>query len=99
MKLVRDNIPEIMKTKGKEPIIHIATDEEFMEFLIKKLEEEVIEIKNDTNVEELADLTEVINQIIFLIGSNPLELERVRIEKLKKNGGFSKRIILENGYR
>jgi predicted house-cleaning noncanonical NTP pyrophosphatase (MazG superfamily) len=40
-KLVRDNIPEIIKKDGREPITHIAEDKEYEEALSRKLNEEV----------------------------------------------------------
>jgi predicted house-cleaning noncanonical NTP pyrophosphatase (MazG superfamily) len=96
MKLVRDKIPKIMIKKGKSPITHFASELEFEEYLIKKLEEEVIEIKKDRNVEELADLLEVIYALGELIGVDSKKIEETRIKKIETNGGFSKKIILEN---
>jgi len=44
-KLVRDNIPEIMRSKGQEPLYRIAeTDNEYIGFLRLKLQEEISEL-------------------------------------------------------
>ena len=39
-KLVRDNIPNIIKDKGEEPITRILSDKEYKQELEKKLNEE-----------------------------------------------------------
>ncbi|MFA6064551.1 MAG: NUDIX domain-containing protein [archaeon] len=95
-KLVRDNIPKIMLSVGKQPITHIANEKEYKEYLLKKLDEEVLEVKNDLNEEELADALEVIYALAETIGKTPQNLENLRKLKKEKNGGFEKKIILEN---
>ena len=95
MKLVRDNIPKIMIEKGKEPLIHIADDREYEEALITKLKEEMREVELDRNIEEVADLIEVAYNLGKTYGKNEDEINKIRHEKILKNGGFEKRIILE----
>lgn len=55
-KLVRDKIPEIIKSSGEEPIIRVLEDTEYKEELLRKLYEEyneVIETKTrEENLEE-----------------------------------------------
>ena len=55
-KLIRDKIPEIIKSSGKEPIIRVLEDTEYKEELLRKLYEEyneVIETKTrEENLEE-----------------------------------------------
>ena len=59
-KLVRDRIPEIIKSDGKTPIIEILPNEEYLNELDKKLNEEVAEYQADKSIEEMADVLEVL---------------------------------------
>ena len=90
-KLVRDKIPELYNLKEK----HIANDEEYIKELIKKLQEEVDEFKVDSNIEELADILEVIYSIGEFYGKSVKELDDIRTKKANKRGSFKKRIIWE----
>ena len=51
-KLVRDNIPEIIRGNGEEPICRVLSDTEYWNFLLRKDEEESIEVKEANSVEE-----------------------------------------------
>jgi predicted house-cleaning noncanonical NTP pyrophosphatase (MazG superfamily) len=55
-KLIRDNIPEIIKKDNKIPLIHKASNKEYSEKLIEKLLEEVEEFKKENKEEEMADI-------------------------------------------
>ena len=65
-----------------------------MNYLNNKLKEEVDEYLEDNNIEELADIIEVIYGIIDLKEINKDKLEEIRKNKLKKRGGFKKGIKL-----
>ena len=60
-----------------------------------KLDEELAEYHKDQNIEELADLLEVIRAAAIARGYSLEDLERVRTEKAAKRGGFEKRILLK----
>ena len=60
-----------------------------------KLDEELAEYHKDQNIEELADLLEVIYAAAKARGYSVEELEQVRAEKAEKRGGFEKRILLK----
>ena len=66
-KLVRDKIPEIIRSKGVEPITYVADAEEYAARLRDKLAEEVEEfIASDNDPEELADILEAHGQLEML---------------------------------
>lgn len=85
-KLVRGNIPEIIKSNGENPVIRILDNDEYKTELEKKLLEEyneVLESFGNDRIEELADMLEVMISIA--------ELENKSLER----GGFKKRLYLE----
>ena len=94
-KLVREKIPEIIKNSNKTPHTRILDADEYITELHKKLDEECAEFHKDKNVEELADIMEVVYALAEAVGSSPEELERVRKEKADERGGFEKKIFLE----
>lgn len=94
-KLVRDRIPEIISTVGKTCKTEILSDEDYLHMLDAKLDEELAEYHKDQNIEELADLLEVLRAAAIARGYTLDELERVRAEKAEKRGGFEKRILLK----
>ena len=63
--------------------------------LNKKLQEEVREYLEDNNVEELADIVEVVYGILNSMDITIEEFEKIRKEKVKKRGAFNKKIFLE----
>lgn len=95
-KLVRDKIPEIIKKTGKKANYHILGKSEYLNELDRKLNEEYAEYQADKNIEELADMLEVIYAISEARGYSVVELENVRKEKAEKRGGFKDMIFLES---
>ena len=93
-KLVRDKIPEIIEKSGKQCEMEILSDEKYLEMIDKKLDEELAEYHQDQNIEELADLLELLQATTVARGYTLEELESVRAEKAKKRGGFEKKIFL-----
>ena len=94
-KLIRDRIPEIIETSGKTCVTEILSDEAYLEMLGKKLDEELAEYHKDQNIEELADLLEVIRACAVARGYSVEELEQVRADKAAKRGGFEGKILLK----
>ena len=94
-KLVRDNIPEIIKRDGKSAKIHIADDVEYDKRLKEKLLEEANEYAASGDPEELADVLEVVYAIAIKKGIHKVQLESMVQKKRNEKGSFEKRIVLD----
>ena len=94
-KLVRDRIPDIIMSKGAKPVTRTADDEEYYLYLKQKLIEEVREFDVSNNMEEIADILEVMHAIIEHRRVSFEDIERFRKEKAEKRGSFKDKIILE----
>ena len=94
-KLVRDRIPEIIEASGKKCTVRVLSDADYLHYLDCKLDEELAEFHQDQNLEELADLLEVIYAAASARGYSPEQLEKVRTQKAMERGGFEKKLLLE----
>ena len=94
-KLVRDRIPEIIEASGKYCVTEILSDEAYLRLLDAKLDEELAEYHSDQNIEELADLLEVIYAAAMARGYTLEQLESVRAAKAEKRGAFANKILLK----
>jgi predicted house-cleaning noncanonical NTP pyrophosphatase (MazG superfamily) len=93
-KLVRDKIPQIIRSKGQEPVVYTADTEEYCLRLREKLREEVEEyLASDNDREELADILEVLYALARQGGTDQQQLEKLRAAKAEKRGGFANRIV------
>ena len=93
-KLVRDRIPEIIEASGNKCEIEVVSDEVALEYLYKKLNEEVGELLEDKNLEEIADCLEVLFAIGAKYGYSEDEVLDRRNEKKLERGGFEDNLIL-----
>lgn len=94
-KLVRDRIPEIIEASGKSCVTEILSDEAYLRLVDAKLDEELAEYHSDQNIEELADLLEVIYAAAMARGYTLEQLESVRVAKAEKRGAFANKILLK----
>jgi predicted house-cleaning noncanonical NTP pyrophosphatase (MazG superfamily)/uncharacterized protein YqfB (UPF0267 family) len=94
-KLVRDKIPDIIRSKGEFPSLHIAAKPEYWEKLKEKLSEEVEEFKSDESLGELADILEVLDAIIYYKKFSVEEMRKAKEKKAEERGTFRGRIILD----
>lgn len=94
-KLVRDRIPEIIEQSGRICKTEILSDDDYLRMLEEKLDEELKEYHQDQNLEELADLLEVLLATAEAKGYTVEELELMRKKKAAERGGFAKRILLK----
>ena len=93
-KAIRDKIPEIIRDSGHSCNVKDMPDTEFLEELDKKLDEELLEYKENRSVEELVDIVEVIRRISELRGTSLENFEKIRSEKVKERGAFEKNLFL-----
>ncbi|MBD3339680.1 MAG: phosphoribosyl-ATP pyrophosphohydrolase [Candidatus Lokiarchaeota archaeon] len=93
-KLVRDNIPQIIKESGRNCTIKKLNDNEYFEYLNEKLKEEIDEYICDNDVEELVDIVEIIMSILKTKNISLTEFEKMKNIKKQKRGGFEKKILL-----
>lgn len=94
-KLVRDKIPQIIENANKVPVYEVLNEQEYKKMLDLKLQEELKEYLESDEVEELADLVEVVYSILAYKNVNLEEFEKIRLEKANKNGSFKDRILLK----
>jgi len=98
-KLVRDNVPSIIKAANKECKTRVLNKEDYELELRKKLIEEANELLNSKNktekIIELADIYEVIEYILMVNKISKLEVDEKRIKKNMEKGSFEDKIFLE----
>lgn len=95
-KLVRDKIPDIIKADGKECEVEIVSAKEKYILLENKLKEEVNEFLEDKNLEELADVMEVLFGLADSLGYTEEDLLNTRDKKKEERGGFKEGIVLKS---
>lgn len=93
-KLVTDKIPKIIEQDGKKAKVTVLDDIEYHKCLINKLHEEVQEFIESDDVEEIADIIEVIDSILKVKGITWSHIRDIQDNKRKKNGGFNKKYFL-----
>lgn len=97
-KLVRDNIPNIIKAKGEIPVTRILDNTTYKSELEKKLYEEyqeVLESSGDNRTEELADMIEIIRALAKLENKSLQDIIDIANDKNIKRGAFEEKIFLE----
>ena len=94
-KLVRDRIPEIIESSGNKCEIEVVSDEIALEYLYKKLSEEVSELLEDKNLDEIADVMEVLFAIGAKYGYSEEDVLGRRNEKKYTRGSFEDNLILK----
>ena len=93
-KLVRDRIPEIIESQGETPVARVLDDGEYMACLEEKLQEETAEYLESKELDELADILEVVYALCEARGHSRRELAEACEKKRQARGGFHKRIFL-----
>lgn len=90
-KLIRDLVPSLARER-----LHtrIASSEEFPTLLSAKLVEEAREFAAEPNLEELADVLEVLDAILVHYNWTPAQLFSMRQAKADVRGTFRFRLVL-----
>lgn len=98
-KLVRDKLKQEYAEKGQKAVYRRLGDERYLKELINKLLEEAHELASapeEKRLSELADVMQVLRDIMAFYKVEPSEVESVRTTKLEKVGGFSDRTFVES---
>lgn len=97
-KLIRDKIPEKIKSKGSELSFRVLNKRDFVRELIKKVGEEASGLLSARTkkelINELADVIDVIEEIKKMKKISSKEIEDARKKSMTKKGGFKDRIFL-----
>ena len=94
-KLIRDNMQKLIEDDCKEATFCKVLGKKKTEALMKKLFEEVEEFIDSGHISELADIVEVIHGLAEDMGKTFEEVEKIRIAKKEKRGGFSEGLFLK----
>lgn len=95
-KLVRDKIPQnIDSIEGRKATWRVMDDNEYLKELNKKLLEESNEFIEANEIEELADVMEVIESIMKFKNIKWEEVRKIQDKKRDKKGSFNDKIYLE----
>lgn len=94
-KLVRGRIPELIEDDGERAVTHVAADDEYERRLREKLVEEAVEFRENGDLEELADVRDVMEAILTLEDESMETVAGMQREKRERRGGFDDRIVLD----
>ena len=97
-KLVRDKIPQIIRSAGHYPCTRVLGESDYRAALLVKLTEESREAQaapDDELVSELADVLEVLHAIAAAHSFTWAEVVSAAADKRGERGGFHDRIFLE----
>ena len=89
--LVRDKISEIIAQNGDHCETEIMSDDAYLAALNQKLQEGLNEYLASGDIEELADLAEVMRAILDFKFVKIEDFEALREVKVEKRGAFKKR--------
>ena len=90
-KLVRDGIVGGHEEIGGTVVFDTLEGEELRRALLDKIEEEFTELKSKPGIDldELADIKQIVDDLAKLSGSSKTEIESVQYDKRRRIGGFT----------
>ncbi len=83
-----------MRSAGQVPETRVASADELDLLLRKKLVEEASELLESGDLEELADILEVVKKLLEIRGTSMRQLESLRTKKRRERGGFDRRLLV-----
>ncbi len=96
-KLVRDHIPDIIRSEGRACETEILDEAAFRQALMEKLVEEALEVAQADHtalITEVADLYEVLDAVLLQHGITREDVAAERHRRRAERGGFERRIQL-----
>ena len=93
-RLVRDKVPEMIRTAGRECETRIASHEEFEAYAVKKLQEEVEEFAARGSIDDVVDILEMLHRIATFRSIPWEEVEKLRVKKAWERGGYDMGVVL-----
>ena len=97
-KLIRDKVPDIIEAAGKKFLTQRLSEDRYKRALKQKLVEEAREVQGAESIaeltEELADVAEVMDTLIAVLGISWQEVREAQKQKKLERGGFEKRLKL-----
>jgi predicted house-cleaning noncanonical NTP pyrophosphatase (MazG superfamily) len=97
-KLVRDKIPALIEGNNEKVITRKVDAEQLLVYLKEKIVEEANELhwskSNEENIEEMADIYEVLRGFCKVYGIDIKEIEQEANDKREKRGGFDAGTVL-----
>ena len=98
-KLVRDKVVDGILNEGNKPDFKTLSEREYIKELKLKLLEEAKELpkaKNDNIIRELADIQEIIDNLIKALGLVQEQLKEAQEKKNELAGSFKKRHYIKD---
>jgi predicted house-cleaning noncanonical NTP pyrophosphatase (MazG superfamily) len=93
-KLVRDKIPEIMQNDGNTVEMRVVSGEELDLLIRKKILEEAEELLKESTTEEIVDLLEAVDALLYHRRIDDGMLEIHKHAKRIARGGFTKGFVV-----
>lgn len=93
-KLVRDKVPEIIRSSGRTCEYKVLGDLEMKEALKDKLIEKAQIFSQKPSEDELSDIYELLNTIIDKYDYEPLHIDYLKLQNKESKGTYSENMYL-----
>lgn len=97
-KLVRDNVPQILENQGNKCDVDTLNKDHALEYLYIKLQETIFDLVDTEDLDELADILEIVYTIGGKYGYSSEDIIKRMIEKKEEYGSFEKNLLLKKIY-